>query len=223
MKKNSKHRTITILALCVLSVSNHGFAKDQNWTGNTIKWRAGKALQVWCTQEVRSNDMNAYDDIFAKYVELTLRHGPSKTYYWAVRYRHQWNEKKNLSIGENRWVLEGGAKTMAFSWLTLDARLRFDWKNFDRPETEDYVWYRLRLRSTVNSHVGRLRITPFFATEPFANSLPKPETFIDQHRMYAGSGFPVGNHFALVMNYIRQDIRGRETEHILQAMFEWTI
>jgi hypothetical protein len=218
-----REHLLTITVLCILSAPCPAFTKDQNWTGNTVKLRVGKSLQVWCTQEIRSNDVTAYNDIFAKYIEFTLRHGPNKTFYWALRYRHQWNEKKNISIGEDRWVFEAGAKARAYPWLTLDMRLRFDGKNFDKAGVEDYAWYRLRLRSTVHTHIKRLRISPFLAMEPFGNTPTKNEPFINRHRLYAGSGIPIGNHFVLVMDYIRQDLRGRETEHILRTMFEWTI
>ncbi len=211
------------MVLCILSSFRSAAANDQNWTSNTFKWRINKTLQFWFTQEIRSNNMTSFDDIFAKYLEVTVRHAANSTFYWAVRYRHQWNEKKGVSIGEDRWVVEGGAKTTAFRRLTLDVRLRFDGKNFDHSAAEDYIWYRMRFRSTVHLQMGNFRISPFLATEPFGNTLPATKTFINQNRLYAGATFPMGNHFVLAVDYIRQDIRGREPDHILRTTFEWII
>jgi hypothetical protein len=152
-----------------------------------------------------------------------VRYAPDKIFYWAGRYRHQWNEKQGLTTEENRWIVEGGAKTAASLWLSFDVRLRLDGKNFVPPGTEDYVWYRIRLRSTAKTHIGRLRISPFLALEPFGDTRATTKMLINLNRIYMGASFPVGSHLLLAIDYIRQDIRSRGTDHILRTQIEWTI
>lgn len=212
-----------IVVLSVLCAGMPARAGDQTWLRNILKWNAAEKIQLWSAQEYRNHGFSLYNDPFTEFLEIGIRYAPNKSVYCAVGYRHQWNEAGGETVLENRWIAMAGAKITKPGDLNIAARLRFDGKYFDDAYVQDYIWYRLLVSPSYRMRMAGIRVVPHFTVEIFGDTRPQSKIFINRKRFHFGTAIPIGGHFQPLIEYMRQDIHDRETDHALRVQLVWTI
>ncbi|MFH1755534.1 MAG: DUF2490 domain-containing protein, partial [Candidatus Latescibacterota bacterium] len=190
---------------------------------NIFKWPVQQKIQLLFTQEYRNQGFSLYNEPFAKFLEVGVQYNPAKAVYTMAGYRRQWNDLNGGTVNENRWIVSGGIKATAYDQWTFDMRLRFDGKYFDDADVEDYIWYRVRFSPSYHAKVKDVEISPYMAVELFGDTRAQSTLFINRNRIHAGTALPLGGHFSLAAEYMREDIHQRGATHVLRLQFTWTI
>ncbi len=212
-----------IAVFSVLCAGGPAHAGDQTWLRNILKWNVADKIQLWSAQEYRNHGFSLYNDPFTEFLEIGISYAPKKSFYGAAGYRHQWNEAGSGTVLENRWIAMVGAKIAKFGNVNVAARLRFDGKYFDRADLQDYIWYRLLVNHTYRVRLAGVEFVPHFTVEIFGDTRPQSKIFINRKRFHFGTTIPIGGHLQPLIEYMRQDIHDRGTDHALRVQLIWTV
>jgi len=163
--------------------------------------------QIRCHEET-------FQDPFLYHIESSLAYKLPKNFFLAFIYRRQTSDSNNIRIGESRFSLEAAWKAKLDKALAFDGRFRTEVREYDRDIRPDYVRLRLRLRLTAEMTVAHIRLKPFIASEPFWDT--RLDVF-SEHRFYLGTGFLLTDKVELQVYYLRQDLKDKDTNHILSS------
>jgi len=199
------------IAFLLLSVSLS--ADDQGWINNSLTLKVNSKISLKFTNEIRHQEI-AFADAFLHNWQGGVVWKASARTYAGVFYKRETTASLDDNINENRLTLEGGWQLPLTKKSRFDVRFRTEIREFRAGRKEDHLRFRLRLRFTTQINLGSLKLKPFVATEPFADTLADK---INRNRFYLGVGVPLTAHLQWVVNYIRQDTSGKDPLHILNT------
>lgn len=188
-------------------------ADGQSWLNNSATFKIDSHWSLKLTNEARHNEV-AFMDAYLKNWQGGLVYNLPKSFYVAALYKRETSQKPAYVLSENRFTLESGWGTKLSGDWSLDFRFRTEFRQYEDDLADDCFRFRLRARLRAKLKIGALILKPFIASEPFADTL---EDRINRHRFYLGTLFPMGEHAELMVNYIRQDTKGKEVVHILNS------
>jgi len=188
-------------------------ADGQGWINNSLSISLDARFSLLLTQETRFHEPT-YMDPYLKNWQCGLSYKLPKNFYLAAMYKREHVQKPELRIAEDRVTFESGWKTGLSEAVSFDCRFRTEIRSYDQEVEQNHLRFRMRIRLRMEMNIGKMRLRPFIATEPFGDS--KADT-INRNRFYLGTGIILNNNFELTINYIRQDTRGKETLHILNS------
>ncbi len=195
-------------------------AKDQGWINNSLSLGVTKKLTLKITQESRYAEAIYFGNPFFQNIQLGPVYKLPADFYVALLYKREIEEKSSLTSHENRVTYEGGWKRGVTDDLKFDARVRLESRDFEERVLEDHIRYRVRFRFTYRLETDKLKLAPFIATEPFGDDKGSTDDFVNRNRFYVGTGVPVSERVTLVVNYMRQDTKNKETIHALNTGIE---
>jgi hypothetical protein len=216
MKRISHHRfflTASIVFFVSVFISLASADDGQGWLNNSVTFRMDSQFSLILTQELRSHEVT-YMDVYLTNWQGGLSYRLPHSFYVAFLYKRENSKKRDFNLGENRLTLEGGWKKSLSSSLDVDCRFRTEIRRYDKELAKDHLRFRFRVRLRTRLKIGTLKITPFIATEPFADTL---QDTIMRNRFYLGTGIVVGEHVEFKIMYIRQDTNGSYTVHIFNS------
>ena len=199
--------------LFLLSLSPHIFADWQGWNNNSLTISLTSKWSLKLTNELRAEEVTLMDS-YLKNFQGGLVYKLPKNFYAAALYKRENTKKTGYNLGENRFTFEGGWKKALSKAWDLDLRARVEVRGYDLGLSRNHMRYRLRLRLRTRLKIGGIEFRPFIATEPFADSL---QDRVYRNRFYIGSTIPLSKNAGIVINYIRQDTRSKETLHVLNT------
>jgi len=215
-KKNfSRFVFAIVMVLLFLSSSDPLLAEGQGWFNNALNLTIDKDFYLTVKSQTRSHDIS-FQDPFVYILEGGLGCKLPKSFFIAVNYRRQTSKSKDRQIDENRLILDAGWKTKINKTFNFDWRFRSDIRRFEQGTDVNHLRFRLYIRLTANIKIGELNLKPFIAEEPFWDT--KYEAF-SQNRLYLGSSVPLGEKVEFVISYLRQDLKDKDTNHIIYTGF----
>jgi len=215
-----KKWTGIIPILLIVLATGTVLAEVDGWINNAVTLKVNEKFSLKATQEQRHAKPSYAGVPYLKNIQAGIVYKLPSSFYVAVLYKLE-NEDKGTFVGqENRITYESGWKTKLGKSLTFDTRVKLESRFYDQKSLEDHIRYRLRVRFTANTRVGQLKINPFIATEPFGDNKDASTDVFFRNRFYAGFAFPVGDKIKLIANYIRQDTKDKDTLHILNTGIE---
>ncbi|MFC2156329.1 DUF2490 domain-containing protein [Acidobacteriota bacterium] len=207
---------IFIFAMAMIILKPALLADGQSWLNNSATIRVAPRLSLKLTNESR------FDEVF--FSGLFLRNWQAggaislpSNFYLAGLYKREGVDKPEFVLYENRYTLEAGWGGRLSGIFNLDWRFRTEIRNFAQNLSENHLRLRFRLRIRTRFRIGKIQFKPFIATEPFADNLQKR---IFRNRFYLGTAVVLARNIDLIINYIRQDTRNKETIHILNSGFD---
>ncbi|MGD9898113.1 MAG: DUF2490 domain-containing protein [Calditrichaceae bacterium] len=216
--KHSYHLTLkTIILLFIGFGITSSFASDQGWNTKSLSLKANDKLTLALSQESRYQELTYLGSSFLSNVQAGFIYKLPHNLYFGLAYKREHQEKSTFTSYDNRIIVDSGRKTNLVGNLNLDTRLRFEFRNYEQPQVEDHMMYRLMFKFSYKLKFGNLNLTPFIATEPFGDTKEDTQQFINRHRLYAGTGISLMEHVGFVVNYIRQDLKDNETLHVLST------
>lgn len=189
--------------------------EDQGWINNEIKFNVNENWDLALSNEGRFNEIT-YQNLYLRNWQAGVLYSLPKNLYIGFRYKRETSDETLFVLSENRFTLETGWKKRIGEKLNFELRLRTEIRDFEKELSADHLRFRFRIRFTTSLKIGDLHIKPFIATEPFSDTL-SDEIF--RNRFYLGTAFVLSEKIDLIINYIRQDTKGRETIHILNSGF----
>jgi len=211
-------KKITALALLLILFITSGMliiGEDQGWNNNEIKFNINENWDISLTNEGRFYEIT-YQKPYLKNWQAGVLYSFPKNLYLGFRYKRETSDEALLVLSENRFTLETGWKKRLSDKLNFDLRFRTEIRDFEKELSSDHLRFRFRIRLTTSVKIGNLHIKPFIATEPFSDTL-SDEVF--RNRFYLGTSFVLSEQIDLIINYIRQDTKDKETIHILNTGF----
>ncbi|MBN1222020.1 MAG: DUF2490 domain-containing protein, partial [Candidatus Aminicenantes bacterium] len=179
----------------------------------SFKLKVNDRFTLALNHQIRCHE-ETFQDPFLYHVESSLTYKLPKNFSLALIYRRQTSDSNTIRLGENRFSLEAAWKARLDKALAFDGRFRTEIRDFDEDLRPDYVRLRLRVRLTTEITVAALHLKPFVASEPFWDVKQKAFT---EHRLYLGTGFPLSDKAELQVYYIRQDLKDKDTNHVLSS------
>lgn len=204
---------------CVLAASN-ARAVDQGWMVNSLALNASDRITIAVSQENRFKTFSYWDDHYLSNYQLTVAYKFDHDFYALCGYRRQDEEKTSSTTHENRYFIEGGWKTRLQGNVQFDWRLMVESRNYEQELLEDFARYRARIRLTYKTRIGPVKCAPFMGSEIFCDDRETSPTFLNRHRLYLGSDFPLHKHVSFNAYYMRQDEKGRTPMSALIAGFQ---
>ncbi len=202
--------------LALITLIHHPLqADDQGWINHSATFKTYSNLNLKFTKETRCHHIT-YTDAFLNNWQGGIVYNLTKKIYLAALYKRENTVKSTYTLAENRFTLETGWKTRLTDHLDFDWRLKTEVRRYEKGLAENHLRFRLRVRLRSSLQIGALQLKPFIATEPFADTLSDK---IFRNRFYLGTLFPLSKNVELVINYIRQDTKNKETIHILNSGF----
>jgi hypothetical protein len=189
------------------------FADGQGWINHSITFTLNPKVNLKLTKETRCHDVT-YANPYLKNIQGGFVYKHSQSFYVAALFKRAHSEKASLILNEDRFTLETGWKTDLAKDLEFSLRFRTEIRRYDSELADDHLRFRFRIRLKSRFNIGSLRLKPFIATETFGKD--KFYT-IQGNRLYIGTTFPLTDHVEIVVNYIRYDIKNKETIHILNS------
>jgi len=215
LKTNIKR--ILCLILSFLAASGLlAYSDDQSWLNNSLHITLKPKLTLIFTHEFRNEELTFMSPYLAN-IQGGFEYSLSENTHITLLYKRQNTKKTDYILNENRYTLEAGWKRGLGPKVNFDLRFRTEGRVYEDGRANNHFRLRLRLRFTAKVEFGNLSIRPFIAIEPFGDTLTNS---VNQNRFYIGASFPLGQHSAFVLNYIRQDIKNKETIHILNSGFQ---
>jgi len=208
--------TAFLLIFFFILLGSFSFPDDQGWINNSLTIKIDPKFSLKMTNETRCYDLT-YKDPFLKNFQAGLVYSLPKNFYVAFLYKRESTDKQVYQLKENRLTFEGGWKFDLDKKTSFDARFRTEIRSFEKSLSENHLRFRFRLRLRTKVDIGQLHLKPFIATEPFADTIVDD---IFRNRFYLGTVFVLTKNVDLVVNYIRQDTKGKDTNHILNTGFE---
>lgn len=214
--KTKKIQSILIIIsfLCVSWTVLLG--ESQGWINNSISFKINKKVSLKFTNEARYNELT-YSDPFMKNWQGGLVFKLSPKIYIAGLYKREDTQKSSFLLHENRLTLEAGWKTKLGKKLDFDVRFRTEIRRFEDDLDDNHLRFRLRARFKSKFSIGQLVLKPFIAIEPFGDT---KNDEINRYRFYAGFVFPMGKHAGLVINYIQQGTKNKDSIYIINTGVE---
>ena len=207
---------IFVVAFAMIILKPALLADGQSWLNNSAAIRVAPRLSLKLTNESR------FDEVF--FSSIYLRNWQAggvislpNNFYISGLYKRESVDKPEFILNENRYTLEAGWGGRLTGIFSLDWRFRTEIRNFAQDLSENHLRLRFRLRIRTRFRIGKIQFKPFIATEPFADNLQKR---IFRNRFYLGTAVVLGRNIDLIINYIRQDTRNKETIHILNSGFD---
>ncbi|MBN2246064.1 MAG: DUF2490 domain-containing protein [Candidatus Aminicenantes bacterium] len=191
-------------------------AEDQGWINNEIKFNVNEKWDLAFSNEGRFNEIT-YQNPYLKNWQAGVLYSLPKNFYLGLRYKRETSDEVLFVLSENRVTLETGWKKRLGERLNFDLRFRTEIRDFEKELSDDHLRFRFRVRLTTSLKIGNLHLKPFIATEPFGDTL-SDEIF--RNRFYLGTSFVLSEKVDLIINYIRQDTKDKETVHILNTGFD---
>lgn len=191
-------------------------ADSQGWLNNSLTFKINPKFSLRFSNETRCNELT-YTDPYLKNWQGGIVYNPSKNLYVSFLYKRENTKKTSFLLHENRFTLEGGWKINLSKKAVFDIRLRTEIRRYEDDLAENHLRFRLRARLKCKWKIGQLKLDPFIAVEPFADTIVDE---IFRYRFYAGFVFPMGKHAGFVINYIRQGTRDKESINILNTGVE---
>ena len=204
-----------MLFLLFLSAKLSLKADDQAWVNNSASFKASSRFSLKLSNEMRYYDITGLHP-YLKNIQGGIVCNLPRNTYLAFLYKRELTEKTEGNHHENRYTLESGWKMKISRIFDFDIRFRTEFREFVEELSKDHLRFRIRARIRTKLTIGSLKLRPFIATEPFADTLSDR---IFRNRFYLGTIFPMGDHVELAVNYIRQDTRNKEINHILNTGF----
>ena len=207
---------MSLAVLLVLLTGVTMFAAEQGWINNSLSFKINNKFTLKFTNESRYEELT-YSNNFMKNWQGGIVYNISKKLYFAALYKREDTQKTGYILHENRITLETGWKTKLSKKLDFDVRFRAEIRGFEEDLSENHIRFRLRLRIKTKTKIGKMKINPFIAMEPFGDT---KDDEINRYRFYAGFVFPMGKHAGFVINYIQQGTKDKDTIHILNTGVE---
>lgn len=209
-----KIRSYLIIVILFPLINSILYADDgQAWLNNSITFKTTSDLSLKLTQEARYHEVT-YMDSYLHNWQGGLLYKLPKNFYVAFLYKRENTKKPNFNLAENRFTLESGWKIKIQKNLDFDCRFRTEIRRYDKDLSQHHLRFRLRIRLKGTIRVGDLQLKPFIGTEPFADTI---KDSIFRNRFYLGTAIELSENADLIVNYIRQDTRDKQTIHILNS------
>ncbi len=215
-KKN--FRLFVLALFLVMSVLFSGLpllAEGQGWFNNTLNLTIDKDFSLMVKSQIRAHDIS-FQDPFVYVFEGGIGYKLPKNFFVAANYRRQTSKSGLRQVNENRFMLDAGWKTKLNKTFGFDWRFRSEIRQFEKDADVDHLRFRLYIRFTANLKIGELNLKPFIAEEPFWDT--KYDAF-SQNRFYLGSAVPLSDKVEFVLSYLRQDLKDKDTNHIIFTGF----
>lgn len=206
---------VSFLPLFFLLSNRSLLAEGQGWLHNSLNLTIERHIYLTIKSQIRTHDVS-FQDSFLYFLEGGLGYKLPENFFIAANYRRQTSKSGDRQVNENRYVLDAGWKANLNKTFSFDWRFRSEIRTFERGSDVNHVRLRLYARLTANIKIGYLKLKPFIAEEPFWDT--KHDAF-SQNRLYLGSTFPLGDKVDFVISYLRQDLKGKDTNHIIYAGF----
>ncbi len=209
-----KNKTFIIIFLIILSAMNLS-AKKQGWLNNSLSLGFAKNLKLKASQESRFSKITYFGDNILKNFMIGLGFKVPLNFNAGLSYKLE-NEIKSGTISdEDRYIIDSGWKYKIVNNLSMDSRLRIESRNYREANFADHWRYRLRLRFKFKIEINEnLSFNPFIGSEPFADSKSKE---VNRNRFYLGTDVKVSKNIKFVVNYMRQDTKGKDPINALNT------
>ena len=191
-------------------------ADSQAWINNCLTFKINPNFSLRLSNETRCNELT-YMGTYLKNWQGGIVYNPSKNLYVSFLYKREDSKKTSYILHENRFSLESGWKVNLSKKAAFDIRFRTEIRGYEDDLAKDHLRFRLCLRIKTKMKIGQLKLDPFIAIEPFADTMVDE---IFRYRFYAGFVFPMGKHAGFVINYIRQGTKDKESINILNTGVE---
>lgn len=191
-------------------------AEGQGWLNNTLNLTMDNNFSLTIKSQIRTHNLT-FQDPFLYFLEGGFEYKLPKNFYLNAFYRKQSSKSVDRQINENRYVVETGWKTKLNKTFGFDWRFRSEIRQFEQDADMNHLRFRLYARLTANIKIGVLNLKPFLAEEPFWDT--KNDAF-SQNRFYLGSLFTLGENVDFVLSYLRQDLKDKDTNHIIYTGFD---
>ncbi len=202
---------VTIFLL--LSIEAH--AEGQGWFNNSLNMTIDNKFSFMIKSQIRTHDIS-FQDPFVYVLEGGADYKLQKNFHLAAYYRRQTSDSGNHQVNENRYTLEVGWKKKLSKILSFDWRFRTERRSFEQNADVNHFRFRLYIRFTANVKLGELNLKPFIAEEPFWDT--KVDAF-SQNRFYLGTVVPLSEKVEFILSYLRQDLKAKDSNHILYTGF----
>ena len=214
--KKVTYITMGLVVMLLLGASSMVYADAQGWINNSLSFKINEKFSLKFTNEGRYHQLT-YTDSFLKNWQGGIVYNFSKKFYFAALYKREDTKKAQFLLHENRLTLETGWKTKLGKKVDFDVRFRTEIRGFEDELDDNHLRFRLRARMKTKMSIGKLQLKPFIAIEPFGDT---KNDEVNRYRFYAGFVFPMGKHAALVINYIQQGTKDKESIYILNTGVE---
>ncbi len=188
----------------------------QAWVSNSLDLKISPSFVVGFQQEQRFDEMTIMDPYLSN-VEAKISVNTGKRTQLSIAYRREGKSSDGDVSRENRMFFDVSRIVFKNETSSLDVRLRCESRNFEAGAGTDHWRFRLRLRWRTRVAIGAIMVKPFMAIESFGDT--KADA-LDRYRFYAGLVVPLGKHAGLVLSYIRQGTRDKESLDILGTGFK---
>lgn len=188
-------------------------SESQGWMSHSLSYQAGTRLTLSLSNEMRF-EKPAFSDRYLYNWLGMIAYRISGGFYAAAGYQLEKTKTLQFTLEENRIVFDVGWRKQIAKKLELGIRLRIESRKFDDDLAEDQMRFRLKVRLSTQLRPGSFTVRPFAAIEPFGDDKDKE---INRYRFYAGIIFPVSGNLGILVGYIRQATKNRETLHILNT------
>jgi hypothetical protein len=216
IKNHIRRFFLSILLVAFILFAGYSlWAEGQGWFNNSLRLTIDDNFSLIIKSQIRTHDISFHDP-FLNFIEGGIGYKLPKNFFLNALYRRQTSESAGRQVNENRFILETGWKTKIDKTLDFDWRFRTEMRTFEQDADLDHFCFRLYARLTAKIKIGDLDLKPFIAEEPFWDT--KNDAF-SQNRLYLGSIFPLGERVEFVLSYLRQDLKGKDTNHIIYTGF----
>jgi hypothetical protein len=215
-KKNFRLFFLAFFLVLILLFSNHSLlAEGQGWFNNVLNLTIDKDFYLMVKSQIRTHDIS-FQDPFVYLLEGGLGYKLPKNFFIAANYRRQTSKSADRQVNENRYILDAGWKTNLNKTFGFDWRFRSEIRTFEQDADVNHFRFRLYARLTTKLKIGDLNLKPFIAEEPFWDT--KYDAF-SQNRLYLGTTVPLSDKVEFVLSYLRQDLKDKDTNHIIYTGF----
>lgn len=212
------NRHIAMTAVLILGVflilavyPLHG--DSQGWITNSLSYKFGSRLTIVLSNEMRF-ETPGFSDRYLYYLRGMIAYRMGGGFYAAAGYHLEKTETLQFTLEENRFVVDVGWNKRFAGKFHLGVRLRAENRSYDADLAEEHFRFRLKVKLSTHMNLGVLKIRPFIAVEPFGDTEDKE---INRYRVYAGAVFPVIRNVGIVLGYIRQTTKNRETLNVFNT------
>jgi len=203
--------------LVIFVAGSTGLSGDaQGWLNNSLSFRINERLSIKFVHEIRCQELT-FSDSYLQNIQGGIYYSLTKHFYAGVSYRRQEEHKARFLLHENRFTLETGWKAQLSKITVFDLRLLTEIRTYEDGLAVDNLTFRLRARVKTSLAIGQLKVQPFIALEPFADTITDK---VYRCRFYAGFVFPMGKNAGFVINFIQQGTENKETLYILNSGIE---
>jgi hypothetical protein len=206
---------VFFLVLSILFSSHTLQAEGQGWLNNTLNLTINNNFYLILKSQIRTHDIS-FQDSFLYFLEGGIGYKLPKNFFIAANYRRQTTKSGLRQVNENRYILDAGWKTNLNKTFSFDWRFRSEIRTFEQDADVNHSRFRLYGRLTAKVKIGELNLKPFIAEEPFWDT---KYDALSQNRLYLGTIIPLNEKVEFVLSYLRQDLKNKDTNHIIYTGF----